>query len=187
MGMAKLSFGRLSEAWRGEAADFTPLLAAQLDSLGDAIGVDLTSLGQSEVSTAGGRRIDIVAQVEDGSEFVIENQYGRADHDHLTRGLAYAVARHANGLVVVAFERPASARRPPSLATTAGSRRTASTTWLATSGSGAQRPPPEADTSSKAAPSQVHCFEVNQLPGTMQTTSCRTTTPASDAPAPRPR
>jgi len=38
----------------------------------------------------------------DGSEFVIENQYGRADHDHLTRGLAYAVARRARGLVVVA-------------------------------------------------------------------------------------
>jgi len=104
MGMAKLSFGRLSDAWRGEAADFTPLLAGQLDSLGDAIGVDLTSLGQSEVPTAGGRRIDIVAQVEDGSEFIIENQYGRADHDHLTRGLAYAVARHAKGLVVVAEE-----------------------------------------------------------------------------------
>lgn len=77
--MAKLVFGRLTDAWKGEAADFTPLLAAQLDALGEAIGVDLTSLGQSEVPSAGGRRIDIVAQVEDGSEFVVENQYGRAD------------------------------------------------------------------------------------------------------------
>lgn len=104
MSMAKLTFGRLTEAWKGEAADFTPLLAAQLDSVGNAIGVDLTTLGESEVATTGGRRIDIVAQVEDGSEFVIENQYGRADHDHLTRGLAYAVARRARGLVVVAEE-----------------------------------------------------------------------------------
>jgi hypothetical protein len=104
MTMAKLSFGRLTEAWKGEASDFTPLLAAQLDLLGDAIGVDLTSLGKSEVPTTGGRRIDIVAQVEDGTEFVVENQYGRADHDHLTRGLAYAVARRARGLVVVAEE-----------------------------------------------------------------------------------
>lgn len=55
-----------------------------------------------EVATAGGRSIDIVAQTTDGPEFVIENQYGRADHDHLTRGLAYAVARGARGLVVVA-------------------------------------------------------------------------------------
>jgi hypothetical protein len=102
--MAKLTFGRLTEAWKGEASDFTPLLAAQLDSLGEAIGVDLTTLGESEVSTSGGRRIDIVAQGEDGTEFVVENQYGRSDHDHLTRGLAYAVAREARGLVVVAEE-----------------------------------------------------------------------------------
>lgn len=102
--MAKLQFGRLTEAWKGEASDFTPLLAEQLDALGAEIGVDLASIGQSEVVTAGGRRIDIVAQGEDGAEFVIENQYGRGDHDHLTRGLAYAVARRARGLVVVAEE-----------------------------------------------------------------------------------
>lgn len=102
--MARLVFGKLTEAWKGEATDFTPLLAQQVDALGDAIGVDLTSIGQSEVSTAGGRRIDILGTGLDGSEFVIENQYGRADHDHLTRGLAYAVARHARGLVVVAEE-----------------------------------------------------------------------------------
>lgn len=102
--MSRLRFGRLSEAWKGEAADFTPLLAEQLDAIGAEIGVDLASVGESEVQTAGGRRIDIVAQGEDGSEFVIENQYGRADHDHLTRGLAYAVARRARGLIVVAEE-----------------------------------------------------------------------------------
>ncbi len=102
--MARLTFGRLTEAWKGEASDFTPLLATQLDALGAEIGVDLTSIGESEVPSTGGRRIDIVARGEDGSEFVIENQYGRADHDHLTRGLAYAVARRARGLVVVAEE-----------------------------------------------------------------------------------
>src|SRR3954454_20216470 len=102
--MARLTFGRLTEAWTGEAADFTPLLVTQLDAIGAAIGVDLASVGESEVQTTGGRRIDIVAQGSDGSEFVIENQYGKADHDHLTRGLAYAVARRARGLIVVAEE-----------------------------------------------------------------------------------
>lgn len=102
--MARLEFGRLSQAWQGEASDFTPLLAEQLDALAAEIGVDLASIGLSEVPTTGGRRIDIVAQGADGAEFVIENQYGRADHDHLTRGLAYAVARRARGLVVVAEE-----------------------------------------------------------------------------------
>lgn len=102
--MGRLEFGRLGAAWQGEAADFTPLLSEQLDQVGAAIGVDLASLGRTEVATDGGRRIDIVAQGDDGSEFVIENQYGRADHDHLTRGLAYAVARHARGLIIVAEE-----------------------------------------------------------------------------------
>src|SRR5262245_8893860 len=102
--MGRLEFGRLSKAWKGEASDFTPLLAEQLDALGVAIGLDFLSVGPSEVATAGGRRIDVVASGTDGTEFVIENQYGRADHDHLTRGLAYAVARRARGLVVVAEE-----------------------------------------------------------------------------------
>ncbi len=102
--MARLQFGRLTEAWKGEASDFTPLLADQLDAIGAEIGVDLATIGESEVQTAGGRRIDIVAQGAEGSEFVIENQYGRGDHDHLTRGLSYAVARRARGLVVLAEE-----------------------------------------------------------------------------------
>lgn len=102
--MARLEYGRLTDAWRGEASDFTPLLAEQLDQIGAIIGVDLASVGKSEVQTSGGRRIDIVAQGADGPEFVVENQYGRGDHDHLTRGLAYAVARRARGLVIVAEE-----------------------------------------------------------------------------------
>lgn len=103
-GMGRLEFGRLSSAWRGEASDFTPLLSQQLDVLGEAIGIDLVSVGRAEVQTDGGRRIDIVVEAEGGAEFVVENQYGRADHDHLTRGLAYAVARRARGLIVVAEE-----------------------------------------------------------------------------------
>lgn len=102
MTMGRLEFGNLRQAWKGEATDFTPLLADQLDMLGGAVGVDLLAVGRAEVSTAGGRSIDIVAQATDGTELVIENQYGRADHDHLTRGLAYAVARQARGLIVVA-------------------------------------------------------------------------------------
>jgi hypothetical protein len=45
--MARLQFGRLTEVWKGEAADFTSLLAEQLDAAGEATGVDLTSLDAS--------------------------------------------------------------------------------------------------------------------------------------------
>lgn len=77
-------------------------MAERLDALGEALDILLVSEGETEVATTGGRRIDIVVEDVDGSEFVIENQYGKADHDHLTRGLAYAVARGARGLVIVA-------------------------------------------------------------------------------------
>lgn len=100
--MGRLEYGSLRQAWTGEASDFTPLLAEQLDLIGEAIGVGLVSVGRTEVATTGGRRIDIVAEGADGATFVIENQYGAADHDHLARGLAYAVAARARGLVVIA-------------------------------------------------------------------------------------
>lgn len=100
--MGRLRFGKLSEAWKGEATDFTPLLAVQLDTLGEAIGVPMSSIGEVEVGTVGNRRIDIVAEDSSGSVLVIENQFGVGDHDHMTRGLAYAVATHARGLIVVA-------------------------------------------------------------------------------------
>lgn len=45
--MARLEFGSLAEAWEGEASDFTPLLAEQLDAVGSAIGLDLASVGGS--------------------------------------------------------------------------------------------------------------------------------------------
>ena len=102
--MARLQFGQLKEAWKGEASDFTPLLSEQLDIIGSVLGLDLLSVGKAEVPSAGGRRIDIVAKDAEGTELVIENQYGKADHDHLTRGLAYAVARGARGLIVIAEE-----------------------------------------------------------------------------------
>ena len=102
--MGRLVFGALRDAWKGEAADFTPLLAQQVDDIGNAIGVDLASIGSIEVSAAGGRRIDILAEGTNGANFVIENQYGVLNHDHLTRGLAYAVASHSRGLIVIAEE-----------------------------------------------------------------------------------
>lgn len=100
--MGKLVFGTLKDAWAGEATDFTPLLAQQVNAIGDAIGVELAPLGAAEVQTTGSRRIDILADGAGGTNFVIENQYGAINHDHLTRGLAYAVAAHARGLIVIA-------------------------------------------------------------------------------------
>jgi hypothetical protein len=101
--MGRVTWGRLTEAWAGEASDFTPELANHLDQLDADLGLGLAD-AETEVPAAGGRRIDILAGGSDGTRYVIENQYGRSDHDHLTRGLAYAVSADADGLIVVAEE-----------------------------------------------------------------------------------
>ena len=50
----------------------------------------------------GGRRLDILAKDAYGRNWAIENQYGEADHDHLTRALAYAVGLECRAVIVVA-------------------------------------------------------------------------------------
>jgi hypothetical protein len=92
----------IREVWPGEALDFTPWLADNLDWI-DVVGLGPLSLIGQEVSLPDtGRSLDLLAETSDGHKVAIENQYGRADHDHLTRGLAYAIGLGASALVVIA-------------------------------------------------------------------------------------
>jgi hypothetical protein len=90
--------------WPSEAADFTPWLGGNLGFLDD-LGLGQLSLLRVEAQLPGlGRSLDILAETADGRRVAIENQYSAVDHDHLTRGLAYAVGHDARALVVVAEE-----------------------------------------------------------------------------------
>lgn len=102
--MGRLEFATPKEAWGGEAKAFTPLLGRDdmLEYLGEAAGVGPLVAVEVEHSTAGNRSLDILAETADGRRVAIENQYGVIDHDHLTRGLAYAVATNAIALIVIA-------------------------------------------------------------------------------------
>jgi len=92
----------LRTVWPREDNDFTPWLAADLTWL-DLLGLGPLTLAGTEVQVPGvNRNLDILAQTPDGRNVAIENQYLEADHDHLTRGLAYAVGLHAQALVVIA-------------------------------------------------------------------------------------
>jgi hypothetical protein len=102
--MGRLEFTTPREAWGGEAASFTPLLGQDdmLEYLGETTGIGPLIAVEVEHSTAGHRSLDILAETADGRRVAIENQYGVADHDHLTRGLAYAVATKSIALIVIA-------------------------------------------------------------------------------------
>lgn len=104
MTMGRLEFATPRAAWGGEATHFTPLLgqAEMLEYLGDTTGIGPMIAVEVEHATANNRSLDILAETADGRRIAIENQYGVADHDHLTRGLAYAVATNSSGLVVIA-------------------------------------------------------------------------------------
>lgn len=92
----------IREVWPGEATAFTPWLAENLDALSNHLGIDELKLDSTEVEVPGGRRLDILAKDSDGRNWAVENQYGEADHDHLTRALSYAVGLECRAVIVVA-------------------------------------------------------------------------------------
>jgi hypothetical protein len=99
---AKPELIELREAWPREDQDFTPWLADNLDYLTD-LGFGQLTIIDTEVRVPGvGRQLDILAETIDERRVAIENQYRSLDHDHLTRGLAYAVGLEAEALVLIA-------------------------------------------------------------------------------------
>ena len=94
----------IREVWPGEAKDFTPWLGDNLESLSEHLELEIgeLELDSTEVNVPGGRKLDILAKDADGRNWAIENQYGEADHDHLTRALAYAVGLECRAVIVVA-------------------------------------------------------------------------------------
>lgn len=92
----------IREVWPGEAKEFTPWLAENLEALSAHLDIGELGSESTEVDVPGERRLDILAKDADGRNWAIENQYGEADHDHLTRALAYAVGLECRAVIVVA-------------------------------------------------------------------------------------
>lgn len=95
----------LREAWPNEAADFTPWLAENITTLGDALGFDL-ELQQTEAAV-GGYSLDILAiDINGAHPVVIENQLESTNHDDLGKLLTYAAGFDANVVVWLTREFP---------------------------------------------------------------------------------
>lgn len=87
----------IREVWPKEDKDFTPWLCENMDELGQCIGVELGG-AENEVTT-GNFFVDIIAKDGNDNNVVIENQYGKSNHDHLGKLLTYASTFNAKGAV----------------------------------------------------------------------------------------
>lgn len=83
----------IKEAFRYEDRELTPWLTDNIDVISEAIGVGLTNASREQ--STGNFSVDIKAESEDGRIVVIENQFGKSDHDHLGKLITYLTAFEA--------------------------------------------------------------------------------------------
>lgn len=90
----------VKEVWPGEATDFTPWFAENLDDLSEALTLDL-ELVETE-KDVGPFKADMLLRTGDGGTVVVENMYGTSDHDHLGKLLTYAAGLDATHAILIA-------------------------------------------------------------------------------------
>ena len=92
----------ISQVWASERREFTPWLTEHLELL-DVLGLGRLRFVEREKAVSGAlKALDVLAATPNGQLVAIENQFATLDHDHLTRGLAYAVGLQASTLVLIA-------------------------------------------------------------------------------------
>jgi uncharacterized protein DUF4268 len=92
----------IRDVWKHEDSDFTPWLAQSenVARLAAAIGMELEVTGV-EVPV-GPFSADILAKNSSGEFIIIENQFGKTDHDHLGKVLTYAATLNASAVIWIA-------------------------------------------------------------------------------------
>ena len=96
--ISKISKIPIREEFPHEAHDFTPWLKENLHYIAEELHLEFRDDVLTEVEV-GPYSCDVLAETEDGKKVVIENQFDRADHDHLGKMLTYAAGLNADMLI----------------------------------------------------------------------------------------
>lgn len=105
MTIGKLERVALREVWKHEAYDFTQWLQINIDTLNEALDINLVSVEREQA--AGTFSVDLVAEDINGGTVIIENQLEKSDHDHLGKLLTYLTAMEAKTAIwIVSHPRP---------------------------------------------------------------------------------
>lgn len=92
--VAQIQEHDLQTVWEHEEHDFTRWLAKNIELLGSELGIEIEDAQTEEA--VGNFSSDIVArEMNTGETVVIENQYGKTDHDHLGKLLTYSSGKDA--------------------------------------------------------------------------------------------
>jgi len=97
--LGKLVTLSAKSVWLYEAQTFTPWLADNLDLLGETLGIGDLELKSTEVP-AGEFRLDILAEDENGNPVLIENQFGKTDHNHLGQLITYMASQRKDATAI---------------------------------------------------------------------------------------
>lgn len=97
MNVSRLKRVSLREIWSNEEGDFTPWMENNLDILGEALGIELSVVEREK--KAGTFEADLLAEDSDSNPVIIENQFGKSDHDHLGKTITYLTQLNAKTVI----------------------------------------------------------------------------------------
>jgi hypothetical protein len=100
--LGKLTNVKLKEVFPHEEYDFTPWLAEEnnIANLADTLGIELQVEG-IEVPV-GPFTADVLARTASDTYVIIENQFGKTNHEHLGKTLTYAATLSADSVIWIA-------------------------------------------------------------------------------------
>lgn len=101
--MRQLSVPEMRVLWPREEQDLSPWIRANVEHVNEATGLSIF-LDEAE-GNVGSYRFDLAGNEQlTQRPVIVENQFGKSDHDHLGKMLTYAADREAGVLIWIANE-----------------------------------------------------------------------------------